>query len=77
MRGLLLTWEPRALEIRIRLRTRAMLHGGAIEEVAALPELGPTAANRAAGAQDEAALSICTKGGMIMVMLSWLVLSGR
>ena len=44
LRGVVLTWEPAPLEERIRLRAKAMLEGGAIEEVAALPNLGATAA---------------------------------
>jgi len=51
LRGLVLTWEPAALEERIRLRTRTMLAGGAIEEVAARPVLGATAA-RAIGVDE-------------------------
>jgi tRNA dimethylallyltransferase len=43
LRGLLLTCEPASLETRIRLRTRAMLDGGALREVSALPVLGATA----------------------------------
>jgi len=43
LQGLLLTWERAELEERIRHRTRRMLAGGAIEEVAALPEMGATA----------------------------------
>ncbi|MEO1842922.1 MAG: tRNA (adenosine(37)-N6)-dimethylallyltransferase MiaA, partial [Akkermansiaceae bacterium] len=44
LRGVVLTWEPAPLEERIRRRAKAMLEGGAIEEVAALPNLGATAA---------------------------------
>ena len=48
LRGLVLTWEPATLEERIRERTKAMLAGGAIEEVSAHPDLGATA-SRAIG----------------------------
>lgn len=48
LRGLLLTWEPAALEERIRIRTTRMLDRGAAEQLAALPDLGP-AASRAIG----------------------------
>lgn len=44
LRGLLLTWRPAPLEERIRLRTSEMLSGGAIEEVAAHPQLDENAA---------------------------------
>lgn len=44
LRGLVLSWPPEELDRRIRTRTRAMLDGGAIEEVAALPDGAGTAA---------------------------------
>jgi tRNA dimethylallyltransferase len=51
LRGLLLTWDPADLENRIRIRTRTMLEAGAVEEVAAHPDLGPTA-SRAIGVRE-------------------------
>ncbi len=48
LRGLLLSWDPGLLEERIRRRTSHMLDHGAVEELAALPELGP-ALSRAIG----------------------------
>lgn len=51
LRGIVLTWDPAALEERIRIRTREMLARGAIEEVAAHPNLGATAA-RAIGIRE-------------------------
>ena len=48
LRGLLLSWDPDLLEARIRRRTSYMLDHGAVEELAALPELGP-ALSRAIG----------------------------
>lgn len=44
LRGLVLNWEPAPLEERIRIRTRSMMEGGAVEEVAAHPSLGESAA---------------------------------
>lgn len=44
LRGLLLAWPPEQLDERIHRRTRAMLDGGAIEEIAALPSAAGTAA---------------------------------
>ncbi len=43
VRGLVLSWEREALWRRIEARTRQMLSGGAIEEVAALGEVSLTA----------------------------------
>lgn len=48
LRGLLLSWDPSLLEERIRRRTSYMLDHGAVEELAALSELGP-ALSRAIG----------------------------
>jgi tRNA dimethylallyltransferase len=43
LRGIVLHWDPAALDQRIRQRTTAMLVNGAIDEVAAHPKLSTTA----------------------------------
>lgn len=55
LRGLFLQWTPEELDLRIRERTRTMLNGGAIEEVAALPPEA-TAAEKAIGVSEIRAL---------------------
>lgn len=51
LQGMVLQWEPAALEQRIRQRSELMLAGGAVEEVASHPNLGTTA-SRAIGVSE-------------------------